>query len=234
MLFFQSAFARPLKGEEKMERDFLPMIQKRFDQGLHICLNLGSRFSKMSFSDRCNYVESVRHLVSSFRVECTVPHYDLVPVISNSNYDADAIILDPYCGGEANKFSFINCQTASGGLYGTQKLFVQVTPNMDEELFDRLMRENEHNMLQLYLYVAYKASKNNQGLIMSIKNVRKIFQVRRLVGKETIIYLSDCDPLNEVTIKEVYDVLYGPNLIFGLPAKTSPAQIMHINRFIQK
>lgn len=223
-----------------MERDFRQMIRKRLEQKLHICLQLEPSFGQKSLTEQCNYIDSTRHLVATYRFSRSFAAKNLcefTPLISD-NFDrsADSLIVNPYSDSQPNTFIFVDCCTSDGGLYnlqGPQNLSVKVTPDKDQALFDRLMKEQEHNELPLYLYVAYQSAKRGQGLVMSVKYPDKISRARDFVGSETLIYLPDCDPLGELQIKTVYRAC-GPNVIFGLPARTSSGQIILINRLISE
>lgn len=225
-----------------MERNFRQMIQKRLEQYLHVCLQLESSFGQKSVTEQCNYIDGTRHFTAAYKFShsfAAKTRCESVPLISdNFDQSADALIVNPYSDSQPNTFIFVDCCTSDGGLYnlqGLQNLSVKVTPDKDQALFDRLMREQEHNELPLYLYVAYQSAKRGQGLIMSVKHPYKISQVRNFVGPEALIYLSGfgIDIPAELNYLQPTLEVCGDNALVGVSSRTILREIVSINNLFQ-
>ncbi|MEK7115110.1 MAG: hypothetical protein AAB847_02015 [Patescibacteria group bacterium] len=214
-----------------METSFRQMIQNRFAQRLRVCLELKSTFGRRSITDQCNFIDNTRHLVAAYKSAnqfAAAGRCESAPII------LDEVFVNPYSDSPPNTFVFVDCCTSDNGLYdlrGLQNLSVKVTPDRDQKLFDRLMNEQEHNELPLFLYVAYQSAVRGQGLVMSVKHPDKILQVRQFIGLETFIYLSGfgMDVPAELNYLKPISEICGKNILVGVSSRTTSQEIISIN-----
>lgn len=226
-----------------MKKDFRAMVDDRFKQGLYVSSCLPYSMGKKSVLEQCNYIDGAIHLVASFMSDnpfAASSRCESVPIISSGYCDSvDAVIADPYTATKPTIFIFLHCCTSDGGFCGLQNSSMKVMPNENEEdsLFDQLMRINGYNELPVYLYVAYQVARRGQGLIMNVKNVDQIFQVRKFVGQDVLMYLSGFGtdvPIDKLGLLLPALEASGKNTLVEMPSRVSHGLVIQVNNLVEE